>query len=110
MSRLLDRFCRYVRIDTQSDERAKTYPSTPGQLELGRMLADELRALGAGEAQQDGHGIVTATIPATVAHAAPAIAWVAHLDTSPETSGRGVRPIVHADYDGGDLVLPGDPS
>src|SRR5947209_20572103 len=87
---LLDRFCRYVRIDTQAIEGAKTYPSSPGQLELGRLLVDELRALGARDAGVDEHGIVLASIPHTGAHAAPAIAWVAHLDTSPETSGRGV--------------------
>jgi tripeptide aminopeptidase len=110
MNSLLDRFCRYVRIDTQAVEGAATYPSSPGQLELGRILADELRALGLRDATQDKHGIVLATIPATVPHAAPTIAWIAHVDTSPETSGRNVRPIVHANYDGKDIVLPGDPN
>src|SRR4051794_10143528 len=109
MDPLLDRFCRYVRIDTQADEKAATYPSSPGQLELGRLLRDELRALGLRDAEQDGHGIVLATVPATVKHAAPTIAWIAHVDTSPETSGRGVKPIVHSPYRGGDIVLPGDP-
>jgi tripeptide aminopeptidase len=108
MDFLLDRFCRYARIDTQAVEGAKTYPSSPGQLELGRLLVDELRALGARDAGVDEHGIVLATIPHTLAHAAPAIAWVAHLDTSPETSGRGVNPVVHRDYDGKDIILPGD--
>jgi len=74
------------------------------------MLVDELRAFGAQDAAQDEHGIVLATIPATVTHEAPAIAWIAHLDTSPETTGRNVRPIVHENYDGRDIVLPGDPS
>jgi tripeptide aminopeptidase len=110
MNTLLDRFCRYVRIATQADEKASTYPSSAGQLELGRMLAEELRALGLGDAAQDEHGIVLATIPATVTHPAPTIAWIAHVDTSPETSGQGVKPIVHANYDGKDIVLPGDPS
>jgi tripeptide aminopeptidase len=109
MNSLLDRFCRYVRIDTQAEEKATTYPSSPGQLELGRLLADELRALGLADAAQDEHGIVMATVPATVA-GAPTIAWIAHVDTSPETSGRNVRPIVHAGYDGKDVVLPGDPT
>jgi len=107
---LLDRFCRYVRIDTTAVEGAATYPSSPGQLELGRMLTEELRALGLHDAKQDEHGIVLATIPATVRHDAPAIAWIAHVDTSPETTGRNVKPIVHENYDGHDIVLPGDPS
>jgi tripeptide aminopeptidase len=110
MNTLLDRFCRYVRVTTQADESSKTYPSTSGQLELGRMLTEELRAMGLKDAHQDEHGIVMATLPATVARNAPTIAWIAHVDTSPETSGHNVRPIVHTNYDGGDLVLPGDPS
>ncbi len=109
MSDLLDRFCRYVRVDTQADESSKTYPSTPGQLELGRMLTGELRELGLRDAAQDEHGIVLATVPATVS-GAPTIAWIAHVDTSPETSGRNIKPIVHRNYDGNDIVLPGDPS
>jgi tripeptide aminopeptidase len=109
MNTLLDRFCHYVRVSTQADETAKTYPSSPGQLELGRMLTEELLAMGLKDAQQDEHGIVMATIPATLAQA-PTIAWIAHVDTSPETSGINVKPIVHPDYDGRDLVLPGDPT
>lgn len=110
MRTLLDRFCRYVRIDTTAVENAGTYPSSPGQLELGRMLAEELRAMGVRDAAQDEHGIVVATLPATVSHPAPTIAWIAHVDTSPETTGRNVKPIVHENYQGGDIVLPGDPS
>jgi tripeptide aminopeptidase len=110
MSTLLDRFCRYVRIDTQANEAATTYPSSPGQLVLGKMLTEELRALGLRDAEQDAHGIVMATIPATVQRAAPTVAWIAHVDTSPETSGKGVQPQVHAKYAGGDIVLPGNPS
>jgi tripeptide aminopeptidase len=107
---LLDRFCRYVRIDTQAVEGAAKYPSSDGQLVLGRMLVDELRALGLRDAAADEHGIVHAAIPATVADRAPTIAWVAHLDTSPETSGRNVNPVVHRNYDGKDIALPGDRS
>jgi tripeptide aminopeptidase len=110
METLLERFCRYVRIDTQADDSATKYPSSPGQLELGRLLVAELRALGVRDAAQDEHGIVLATLPATQGRACPSIAWIAHVDTSPETSGRGVQPIVHRHYAGGDLVLPGDPS
>jgi len=107
---LLDRFCRYVQINSQADEAAATYPSSPGQLEMGRLLAQELRDLGVRDAAQDEHGIVLATLPATQAKPTPVIAWIAHVDTSPETSGRGVKPQVHRDYQGIDLVLPGDPS
>src|SRR5262249_37428765 len=110
MDTLLERFCRYVRIDTQADESANTYPSSPGQLELGRLLVEELRALGLRDAEQDRQGIVMATVPATARRPAPTIAWIAHVDTSPETSGKGVKPVVHRDYDGGDIVLPGDPT
>ncbi len=110
MTTLLDRFCRYVRIDTQAVENAGTYPSSPGQLELGRLLAGELRELGLRDAEQDPHGIVMATIPGTASRRAPTIAWIAHVDTSPETSGRNVKPTIHRDYAGGDIVLPGDPS
>jgi tripeptide aminopeptidase len=110
MNTLLDRFCRYVRVSTQADEKSVTYPSTPGQLDLGKMLAHELRQMGLRDAEQDEYGIVLATIPATVSPSGPAIAWIAHVDTSPETSGVNVKPIVHANYDGKDIVLPGDPS
>jgi tripeptide aminopeptidase len=110
MGGLLERFCRYVKVDTQADEKATTYPSSPGQLTLGRMLAAELRDLGLEDAHQDDHGIVMATLPSTVSHQVPVIAWIAHVDTSPETSGRNVRPMVHERYSGGDIQLPGDTS
>lgn len=108
MPEILDRFVRYVRINTQSSEHSTTYPSTPGQLDLSRLLATECRTLGLRDVSWDEFGIVMATIPATVPHAAPTIAWLAHVDTSPETSGAGVKPIVHEKYDGRDIVLPGD--
>jgi tripeptide aminopeptidase len=110
MQTLLDRFCRYVRIGTQADEASTTYPSTTGQLQLGRLLAEELRAMGAADVEHDSNGLVWAVIPATVSHTAPVIAWNAHVDTSPETSGHGVKPIIHKEYDGKDIVLPGDPN
>ena len=108
MESLLDRFCRYVRIDTQADEKATTYPSSPGQLELGRLLVNELHDLGIADAVQDPHGIVLATLVAN--RSGPTIAWIAHVDTSPETTGHGVKPIVHRNYDGNDIILPGDPT
>src|SRR5438094_3510428 len=105
---LLERFCRYVRIDTRADEQATKYPSSPGQLVLGKLLVEELSGLGLKDATQDEHGIVTATIPATAKSAVPTIAWFAHMDTSPETTGTNVIPIVHRNYDGSDITLRGD--
>lgn len=108
---VLERFLRYVTYDTQSREGSEIYPSTPGQLVLLRDLVEELRAIGLADAAMDEHGYVTATIPATTAKAAvPAIGFIAHVDTSPEMNGAGVKPIVHRAYDGRDLVLPDDPS
>jgi len=102
---VLDRLLRYVRVDTQSARDRTSSPSTPGQLELGRLLVDELRAVGLDDAEQDANGYVFATLPATVA-GAPVIGLLAHLDTSPDESGTGVEPIVHRDYDGGVIELP----
>lgn len=110
MDTLLARFLRYVRLDTQSDETSSTYPSTEKQLVLSRMLAEECRALGLADVTIDEFGIVMATVPATVSHDAPAIAYVAHVDTSPEFTAAHVKPVVHEKYDGRDIVLPGEPS
>jgi tripeptide aminopeptidase len=111
MSTVLDRFLRYVQYDTQSDESCSTYPSTPNQLVLLRDLAAELHAMGVADALVDPHGYVMATIPSTSSRAnVPTIGFIAHVDTSPEMPGAGVKPIVHRNYDGRDLVLPDDPS
>jgi tripeptide aminopeptidase len=110
MSTVLDRFLRYVTYDTQSKEGSDTYPSTLEQLVLLRDLAGELQALGLPDAAIDEHGYVMATIPATTKKpGVPVIGFIAHVDTSPEMSGADVKPIVHARYDGSDLVLPDDP-
>ncbi len=111
MKTVLDRFLRYVRYDTQSDESSQTYPSTDKQLVLLRDLADELRAIGCADAAVDAHGYVTATIPKTTPKLnVPTIGFIAHVDTSPEMPGVGVKPIVHRNFDGRELVLPDDPS
>jgi tripeptide aminopeptidase len=108
---VLDRFLRYVTYDTQSREGATRYPSTPGQLVLLRDLVAELHTLGVEDAAMDEHGYVMATIPATTTKPdVPVIGFIAHVDTSPEMSGAGVKPIVHRAYDGRDLVLPDDPT
>lgn len=103
---LLNRFLRYVRIDTQADESSQTVPSTLKQLDLCRLLAEECRKMGLTEVVEHATGTVLARIPSTVKHAAPTISWIAHVDTSPETSGTNVQPIVHVGYLGGDIHLP----
>jgi tripeptide aminopeptidase len=108
---VVERFLRYVTFDTQSTETSETYPSTARQLDLLRHLVDELRGLGLGDAAIDEHGYVMATIPATTTKKdVPVIGFIAHVDTSPEMSGAGVKPIVHRNYQGEDLVLPDDPT
>jgi tripeptide aminopeptidase len=107
---LLDRFLRYVRIDTQADETSSAVPSTAKQLDLSRLLAEECRALGLVDVSLSEHGVVMATVPGTTAVPAPMIAYVAHVDTSPEYSSTSVQPQVIHDYAGQDLTLPGERS
>ena len=107
---VLDRFLRYVQIDTRADDASTACPSTPGQLTLQRLIAAELEAIGLTDVLLDENGYLMATIPATAARAIPTIGFIAHVDTSPEMSGAGVKPILHRQYDGRDLVLPDDPS
>jgi tripeptide aminopeptidase len=105
----VDRFLRYVKVDTQSKEGSESYPSTPGQLDLLRMLVDELQELGIQDAVMDENGYVFATIPATTKKKdVPVIGFIAHVDTSPEMSGKAIKPIVHENYQGQELVLPDD--
>jgi tripeptide aminopeptidase len=106
--RLLQRFLRYVQIDSTARPEAQVYPSSPGQMEVGRVLLGELKALGLADAQQNEHGIVMATVPGSKGKKAPAVALCSHLDTSPETSGANIRPQVIKNYDGGDITLPRD--
>src|SRR5262245_46062368 len=103
----LERFLHYVQIDTQSDADSTSFPSTAKQLDLSRLLVDELRALGLDDARLDEHGYVFATLPATTDGAVATVGLVAHVDTSPAFTGARVRPLVHR-YEGGDVPLPGD--
>lgn len=107
---VLDRFLRYVAVDTRADDASTTCPSTPGQLVLQQMLAAELHAIGIADADVDANGYLMATIPATVDGEIPVIGFLAHVDTSPEMPGADVKPIVHRAWDGRDIVLPDDPS
>jgi tripeptide aminopeptidase len=107
----VERFLEYVKIDTQSREDSATFPSTPTQLELLKRLKDELIALGLDDICMDKHGYVFATVPSTSEKSeVPVIGFIAHVDTSPEMCGAGVKAIVHSNYNGEDLVLPDDPS
>ena len=101
-----ERFLRYAQIDTQSDEQSPTSPSTRKQLDLLTLLAEELTSLGAQDVRLTDYGVVHATIPATVPADVATIAYLAHVDTAPQFSGTGVKPIVHRCYAGGDIVLP----
>ncbi|MGD0422895.1 MAG: peptidase T [Candidatus Bathyarchaeia archaeon] len=105
---VVERFLRYVKYDTQSAENSPTYPSTEKQKELGRQLAYELRELSLQDASIDGYGYVTATLPANIQRTTPTIGFIAHMDTSPEVSGRDVKPQIHENYSGNDIILPGD--
>jgi tripeptide aminopeptidase len=105
-----ERFLRYVTIDTQSDPNSPTCPSTEKQKNLGRLLVDELKTMGIGDAELDEHGYVYATIPANTDKKVPVLCFCSHMDTSPDCSGEGVKPIVHQNYKGQDLVLPDDTS
>ena len=105
-----ERFLRYVRIDTQSDASSPTCPSTEKQKDLGRLLAQELRDMGLADAHLDDHGYVYATLPATTDKAVPVICFCSHMDTSPDCTGKNVKPQIVHNYPGGDIVLPADPT
>ncbi len=107
---MVERFFRYVAIDTQSSEESESYPSTAKQLDLGRLLLEELQGMGLADTWMSEHGYVFASLPATTDKDVPVIGLIAHVDTSPEVSGSGVKPMIHQDYQGGELVLPGAPS
>jgi len=109
---LLERFVRYAQVDTQSDDSATCSPSTEKQKDLGRLLVEELKALGCGDAAMDGWGYVTATVPSNLPPGhppVPVVGFLAHMDTYPATPGGGVRPQIIRDYRGGDIALPGTP-
>jgi tripeptide aminopeptidase len=105
-----ERFLRYVVIDTQSDPASPTCPSTEKQKDLGRLLARELQAMGISDAHLDEHGYVYATIPANTDKRVPVICFCSHMDTSPDCTGKNVKPQIVRQYRGGDIVLPADPS
>jgi len=107
---VIERFLRYVTIDTQSDPDSRTTPSTAKQKDLGRLLVAELRESGLADADMDDNGYVYATLPATSVKAVPVVCFCSHMDTSPDAPGAGVKPQVVRNYQGGDIALPADPS
>ncbi len=104
----VERLLRYVKYDTQSAEGSKTYPSTEKQKELGKLLVKELKQLGLKDASMDKYGYVTATLNGNIKQKVTVIGLFGHMDTSPEISGKDVKPQIHKNYSGGDIVLPGD--
>ena len=104
------RFMRYVQVDTQSDASSVTFPSTAKQLNLSKLLVEELKQIGVKDVELDENGYVIATIPSNTTKNVPVICFCSHVDTSPDCSGTNVKPIVHANYQGQDLVLPDDNS
>ena len=106
-----DKFMRYVRVDTQSDPESLTFPSTEKQKNLSRMLVEELITMGVSDAEIDEWGYVFATIPSNSKNKdVPTICFCSHVDTAPDCSGENVKPILHKNYQGQDIILPDDPS
>lgn len=105
-----DRFVRYAKIDTQSDPTSPTCPSTEKQKDLGKVLVEELTAMGIKDAAMDEHGYIYATLPSNTSKKVPTICFCSHMDTSPDCSGTNVNPVIHKNFQGTDLVLPNDNS
>jgi len=105
-----ERFMRYVQVDTQSNPQSTTQPSTEKQKDLSKILVEELKAMGISDAELDDHGYVYATIPSTSEKTVPVLCFCAHVDTAPDASGNGVKPVLHRSYDGGSIRFADDPS
>src|SRR6188768_289993 len=105
-----ERFLRYVKIDTQSSHASTSYPSTEKQKDLGRLLVNELHEIGIADAHLDEFGYVYATVPSNTSRTVPVICFCAHMDTSPDVTGKDVKPQIVRNYQGGDIALPGDRS
>jgi tripeptide aminopeptidase len=103
-----ERFMRYVQVDTQSDPLSHTQPTSEKQKDLSRLLVDELKQMGIGDAHMDEYGYVYATVPSNTTKPVPVLCFCAHVDTAPDASGTGVKPLLHKNYDGGDIRFPDD--
>jgi tripeptide aminopeptidase len=107
---IANRFMRYVQIDTQSDPKSGAHPSTEKQKNLSKILVEELKEIGITDAEMDEYGYVYATIPSNTEKNIPVICFCSHVDTAPDCSGTNVKPVLHKNYNGEDIVLPDDPS
>ncbi len=107
---VVERFCKYVQVDTEADPLSNTFPSSMKQKDLARILVEELKEMGIKDAEMDEHGYVYATIPSNTDKDVPVICFCSHMDTAPDCSGKDVKPIIHKNYQGGDIVLPDDTS
>ena len=107
---VVERFCKYVQVDTQSDPLSTTFPSTMKQKDLAKILVEELLEMGISDAHMDEHGYVYATIPSNTKKDVPVICFCSHMDTAPDASGTNVKPIIHKNYDGNPIVMPDDNS
>src|SRR5690349_13448516 len=103
-----ERFMRYVQVDTQSDPNSETFPTTEKQKQLSKLLAEELKQIGLNDAHADEYGYMYATIPLNTHKNVPVICFCSHVDTAPDCSGLNVKPILHKNYNGKDIVLPDD--
>ena len=105
MQHIIDRFVSYVTIDTESDPNSDTTPSTKKQFDLAKKLAKELKTIGLADVTIDKHGYIMATLPSNVDHEVPTIGFISHFDTTPDFTGKDVKPQIVPNYDGGDIVL-----
>src|SRR4051794_38860098 len=101
-----ERFLRYVQVDTQSDPQSSTYPSTEKQKDLSNILLQELHEMGIANAELDNYGYIYATIPSNTQKKVPVVCFCSHVDTAPDCSGTGVKPILHKAYNGNSIILP----
>ncbi|WP_016778139.1 peptidase T [Anaerophaga thermohalophila] len=105
MTSIIDRFLKYTQYDTQSDPNTGLTPSTPGQMNFSRQLAEELKEIGLAEVELDENGYIMATLPSNIEEEVPVAGFIAHVDTSPDFSGKNISPRIVKDYDGGDIIL-----
>ena len=105
MQHIIDRFFKYIKVDTQSDPNNEAFPSTEKQWDLAKILVDDLKAIGMKDVTLDDNCYIMATLPSNVSHEVPTIGFISHIDTSPDYSGTNVNPQIHKNYDGKDISI-----